>query len=1264
MKTTLANLISCLCFSFLLLNSALAEGSFEHNEGQLQYFDGTPASEILFYQQGNYDVYFKKTGISYIYKSKSSVNVTDKKAYEAFLNDSTFYYRLDLNFKGSNVDRLIGDHPKSDYTNYYSANAPDGILNVKSYEKILYENLYPNIDAVFYFKDGKLKYDFHVKPGGAIEDIQLEFVNEDDLEVVENQIIINTPLGAVKESIPVSFQFEGRKQKNVPVLYKKTKDIIQFAAEYDRSKELIIDPEIEWQTFYDGAWGVGTANRIDTRGDQFVMTFYSFKTGVPILNPGNGAYFQNTNAGSGDIVIVQFDTMGVRQWATYYGGSDYENTSDIEIDSKGRLVVSFVTESTDIPVENAGGYFDPSWTAGQFNWSSAFVIRFDKNGVRQWATHYDHFQYPQVQIDSDDNIWLAGQCQYDNPSTQSAPGAYLQTTIVPKASFNEGSGDYFICKFDSLTNRTWATILGGNCREMLGDFVIDNNDNAYLLGGGDNYYGTTFVTQNAGGYFDGALGQGTGGTSADRGDILIHKFSQNGALLWGTAFGGSGFEWAWPAASSISFDQNGNVYIASPTRSSDLPFVDLGNGAHYDNVFSNPTGSSNPSNHFIARFSPSTSLQWCTYWGQRSFEYSTWHGIELEFNSQNRLVLAVGAYSGGPHYPIVNRTGDYNASNNGNTNDVHIAEFDQNFAVDWATYYGGNADERLGDMVLSENGYSIFMTGTRPNFSGNTGVNWVLPLNNSIYFDSTWANSSSASGSSELITKFSNHNLCDPVFLTAAAASICESDSVLLTPNIGGGTYNILNGGGTIVGNYYFPANVSSTTTVSIEYALNSSPFCTDSKDTVDLTVFADPSLATIFNDTVCFGDTAILTILSPSGVTHNWYTGSVGGTPFHTGTSYQINGATIPSTFYIENVNSNGCKSDRVPVQVVINANPINPTTVNDTVCSGDSATLLVTNPSGVAFDWFSNPTGGTSLHVGGSLVINPANTSTTYYVESVTKDGCVSPGRTSVELVVNSRPNDPVGLNDTVCSGDNATLTLTSPAGVSFDWYTSQNGTSIVHTGSSLSINPATSSTSYYVESVNNSDCPSVNRIKLDLVVLALPQNVTALNDTVCSGDSATLIATNPNNVTFSWYANASGGTALGTGTNYVINPATANGTYYVEALNNSNCKSANRTPVQLVVLSTPTAPSTIDDTVCAGQSATLGINTSVGISYDWYDASSSGNLVNTGINYNINPATVSDTFYVNAVSNFGCGSASRSPVYLVVNALPQAPSGMGDT
>jgi hypothetical protein len=164
-----------------------------------------------------------------------------------------------------------------------------------------------------------------------------------------------------------------------------------------------------------------------------------------------------------------------------------------------------------------------------------------------------------------------------------------------------------------------------------------------------------------------------------------------------------------------------------------------------------------------------------------------------------------------------------------------------------------------------------------------------------------------------------------------------------------------------------------------------------------------------------------------------------------------------------------------------------------------------------------------------------------------------------------------------------------------------------------------------------------------------------------TICSGSTASISATGAG--TLSWYAAASGGTALGTGTSYttaaLTNSTLSNSTvtYYVEA-SGSSCAST-RTAVTVTV-----KPVTSSVEVChsaatcaVGSSITLsanGVQSGSG-SYAWYsntvDSNQGGTAVgNTTSSQNIPSNTVAGIYYYYYTLNDGCGTYT-SPTRQVV-------------
>lgn len=96
-----------------------------------------------------------------------------------------------------------------------------------------------------------------------------------------------------------------------------------------------------------------------------------------------------------------------------------------------------------------------------------------------------------------------------------------------------------------------------------------------------------------------------------------------------------------------------------------------------------------------------------------------------------------------------------------------------------------------------------------------------------------------------------------------------------------------------------------------------------------------------------------------------------------------------------------------------------------------------------------------------------------------------------------------------------------------------------------------------------------------------------------------------------------------------------------------------------VTVTVNPAPAAPVLTNVTVCPGGTTTLQVQSpQAGITYNWYDATTAGTLLNTGTSYTVNNVTVNATYYVEAVSGAGCINTTRTPVTVTVNAVPAAP------
>ncbi|WP_197060046.1 T9SS type A sorting domain-containing protein [Sporocytophaga myxococcoides] len=155
-----------------------------------------------------------------------------------------------------------------------------------------------------------------------------------------------------------------------------------------------------------------------------------------------------------------------------------------------------------------------------------------------------------------------------------------------------------------------------------------------------------------------------------------------------------------------------------------------------------------------------------------------------------------------------------------------------------------------------------------------------------------------------------------------------------------------------------------------------------------------------------------------------------------------------------------------------------------------GKNATLKATNPTGVTFKWYLQPTGGLTVHTGSSYYLSSVTQSKTYYVES-TKYGCANSPRTPVSVNVSNIPDAPVCKGDYICSGESATIYASSP-GSAINWYTQSTGGIALGSNSPYTTIPLTYNKIYYAEAINRVGCKSQDRSPAPVTILKKGQPI----------------------------------------------------------------------------------------------------------------------------------------------------------------------------
>ena len=284
------------------------------------------------------------------------------------------------------------------------------------------------------------------------------------------------------------------------------------------------------------------------------------------------------------------------------------------------------------------------------------------------------------------------------------------------------------------------------------------------------------------------------------------------------------------------------------------------------------------------------------------------------------------------------------------------------------------------------------------------------------------------------------------------------------------------------------------------------------------------------------------------------------------------------------------------------------------------------------------------------GQATANLVNVAAGTHTLTITQGTCKS--KQEIVMTAPAIPAAPIANGVTVCPGNTTTLTVQNPmAAYTYNWYDVSTGGTILGTGVSFTTPAVSNPTTWYVEAVDGS-CTSVRT-----AVLVSINNVSApvANAvSVCQGNTATLTVQTPNaGTTYNWYNVSTGGAVLSTATSFATPAVTASTTYYVEAVN-GGCSSI-RTSVAVTV-TTVIASVVQPVTACQGNPAILTVqNPQAGYTYNWYDVSTGGTALGTGISFTTIPVTSNTSYYIEAIT----GTCSSTRVSVLVSFYPLLPT-----
>jgi Beta-propeller repeat/Abnormal spindle-like microcephaly-assoc'd, ASPM-SPD-2-Hydin len=660
--------------------------TFEPNQGQTN-------SQVKFISRGKgYTAFLTAGGIVLSLHPNQPAPVRQVSNVAA-ANPSQRLLNTTLQFKllgAAQNPTVIGEDTQPGTVSYFIGKDPTKWhVNVPTYARVRYKNVYPGIDLVYYGNPQQLEYDFAISPGADPGQIQFEIAGASQISLdASGNLVLETGGGELHFQSPVVYQ-----ESNgllVPVsgnyVVNGSNHIEFYIAQHDPAKPLVIDPTLVYSTYLGGAGDdQPTGIVVDGTGSVYVEGYT------------DSADFLLTTLGSPStetdhVFVAKLDPTGSSLiYADYIGGSSGDYGVGLALDSANNVYVTGSTTSSDFPMVNAYQAVEP----GSYN---GFVTKISADGSSLVYSTYlggSGFDQPAgVAVDGLGEAYIAG-----STTSQDFPvvNAYQNAALA-----NQGGlyGTYgFVTKFTADgSSLTYSTYLAGNLNvaqncgspcwpspyTTISAVALDGNAGAYVAGttNTSNFPATSgaYLTSNS--------------TQPDATIGFVSKFASAGSLDYSTyLYGTSGNP---IGIGAITVDGSGSAYVAG-TVSSDGTFPITSTSICDPGVYGPACSYA-----FVSKFDPTAAtLLYSTFLGPNN--YASPESIALDA-SNNAYILAT------------TESGTFGTSNGieGYSSgwDMLLVELNASATTEvFATYLGGSGDEFASGMALDANG-NIYVTGS------------------------------------------------------------------------------------------------------------------------------------------------------------------------------------------------------------------------------------------------------------------------------------------------------------------------------------------------------------------------------------------------------------------------------------------------------------------------------------------------------------------------------------------------------------------------
>jgi hypothetical protein len=530
-----------------------------------------------------------------------------------------------MRLEGANTSaRVSGGAVLPGKTSYLIGNNPaKWHRDVPQFGRVEYASVYRGVDLVYYGNQGQLEYDFRVAPGADPKQIALSFQGATPhiLQGESGDLVLTTDSGEVRFHAPriyqpatkASAESAGRGETEVTGSFRQLADNgIGFAiGDYDRSRELVIDPTLSYSTYLGGTAGIegpsglaSPGNVISVAADAALNIYLAgstTSTNFPITT-GN-----DVTAGAQNIFISKIYPQGTGSAQLVYsiilGGTDtteVDTLAGIVVDLNNNIYVAGSTNSTTFPTNGTNAAFQTApLTAGTHGFLSVFTLAGTPPAYTLAYSTYLSGDGTDIvtglAVDLNQNAYVTG-----NTTSQigSSNGFPANPNGYQTSSNSPGNPQFFASKINTTNTSTgstsmiYSTYFGGGYPSAGiangGGVAVDIGGNMYITGttnmqsqvpAGSNLQPFPLLNEQQSCLNVPMPGASTciAQNSSTVTDGYVAKINPNldglQSLVYSTYIGGSLTD----TGNAIAVDTSGNAFVAGSTNSTDWNYT-LGNG--------------------------------------------------------------------------------------------------------------------------------------------------------------------------------------------------------------------------------------------------------------------------------------------------------------------------------------------------------------------------------------------------------------------------------------------------------------------------------------------------------------------------------------------------------------------------------------------------------------------------------------------------------------------------------------------------------------